>query len=290
MDLVEGKLWIGGLSAALDGKLLHDQGIVAIVTVDIKPLPPNGNLDYLFIPAHDVCEQDLLDCFRSVFEFIEKGIKNGGVLVHCFHGVSRSAALVISYLQNRYNISTDEALARLQAVRPSVMPNEGFMAQLRLYRLLLQLDKMDSTVMKWYNLQRTTKTNPHRADTFPADEPSHARSSSALKCRTCRHVLAHGEDILHHKPGEEADWKDLSWVQFALSDHSRTESCRQAFFVIPPTWINAINAPQGKLNCPKCRSKLGAFSWNQSLKCPCAASFQPAFYFTPSRVDFIVNK
>lgn len=141
--------------------------------------------------------------------------------------------------------------------------------------------------------------------------PSQVRSSSALKCRTCRcsiqliiicysfiwiidpfprHVLAHGEDILHHKPGEEADWKDLSWVQFALSDNARTESCRQAFFVIPPTWINAINAPQGKLNCPKCRSKLGAFSWNQSLKCPCAASFQPAFYFTPSRVDFIVNK
>ena len=42
-------LIIGGLSSALDDKLLHDQGIVAIVTVDIKPLPPNGNLDYLFI-------------------------------------------------------------------------------------------------------------------------------------------------------------------------------------------------------------------------------------------------
>lgn len=97
------------MSAALDGKLLHDQEIVAIVTVDIKPLPPNGNLDYLFIPgkylmclidfllcttiyffwswvsAHDVCEQDLLGCFRSVFEFIEKGIKHGGVLVHWYY-------------------------------------------------------------------------------------------------------------------------------------------------------------------------------------------------------------
>jgi dual specificity phosphatase 12 len=106
-----------------------------------------------------------------------------------------------------------------------------------------------------------------------------------------RHVLAHNEDILYHKPGEDPDWKNLSWVRFALnSDDCRAETCRQAFFVIPPTWITANNAPQGKLNCPKCRSKIGAFSWNQSLKCPCSASFQPAFYFTPSRVDFIVNK
>ena len=106
-----------------------------------------------------------------------------------------------------------------------------------------------------------------------------------------RHVLAHNEDILYHKPGEDPDWKDLSWVRFALNwDDCRAETCRQAFFVIPPTWITANNAPQGKLNCPKCRSKIGAFSWNQSLKCPCAASFQPAFYFIPSRVDFIINK
>jgi protein-tyrosine phosphatase len=37
-------------------------------------------------------------------------------MFHSFHGVSRSAALVISYLQNKHNISTDEALARLDLV------------------------------------------------------------------------------------------------------------------------------------------------------------------------------
>ena len=150
--------------------------------------------------------------------------------------------------------------------------------------------------------------------TFP-EATSQVGSPSALKCRTCRcsiqrhfysHpffysfiwivdsftrlVLAHGGDILYHKPGEEPDWKDLSWVRFVLSDHSRAQSCHQAFFILPPTWVTANNAPQGKLNCPRCRSKIGAFSWNQSLKCPCTASFKPAFYFTPSKVDFIVNK
>lgn len=106
-----------------------------------------------------------------------------------------------------------------------------------------------------------------------------------------RYVLAYGKDVLYHRPGENPDWKDLSWVRFALSDQqTRIDSCRQTFFVIPPPWITAISAPQGKLLCPKCRSKIGAFSWNQNQKCPCAASYQPGFYFTPSKVDFIANK
>ncbi|XP_057376666.1 dual specificity protein phosphatase MPK-4-like [Daphnia carinata] len=288
MDLIEEKLWIGGLSSALDKKLLRDHGITNIVTVDIKPLPPNGRLYYLFVPAHDVSNQDLFVCFESVFEFIEKGLKSGGVLVHCFHGVSRSATLVISYLQKKHKISTEEGLARLQAVRPSVMPNEGFMAQLRLYGVLMELNKMDSIVSRWYNLQQTA--NLH-CGTPVAPPPGELSRQSTLKCKTCRYVLAYGEDVLYHRPEENPDWRDLSWVRFALSNQQiRIDSCRQAFFVIPPPWITASSAPQGKLLCPKCRCKIGAFSWNQNLKCPCAASYQPGFYFTPSKVDFIASK
>lgn len=94
-----------------------------------------------------------------------------------YHGVSRSAALVISYLIKKYQISTEESLARqvnlsklpiwifknhflylfrLQSARPSVLPNDGFMAQLRLYEILLELDpKMESVVAKWYRLQKS---------------------------------------------------------------------------------------------------------------------------------------
>lgn len=45
--------------------------------------------------------------------------------------------------------------SRLQAVRPSVLPNEGFLAQLRLYEVLMELNKMDSIVSRWYHLQQT---------------------------------------------------------------------------------------------------------------------------------------
>lgn len=94
----------GGLSAALDGDLLKEHGITHVVTVDIKPLPPNGYLQHLFVPgirksfnfwihwilflfccpdlAHDVASQDLLASFESVFEFVETGKDCGGVLVH----------------------------------------------------------------------------------------------------------------------------------------------------------------------------------------------------------------
>lgn len=78
--------------------------------------------------------------------------------------------------------------SRLQAVRPSVMPNEGFMAQLRLYGALLELGKMDSIVMRWYNLQRITKALsyceiPNQDAVVSSGKVS---NQSALKCKTCR--------------------------------------------------------------------------------------------------------
>ena len=92
--------------------------------------------------------------------------KKGGVLVHCFAGQSRSAALVAAYLISReYQLSscyasshmdavcspaqtvawwtagegldTSAALSLIRKTRPFVQPNTGFMRQLHTYSQML---------------------------------------------------------------------------------------------------------------------------------------------------------
>jgi hypothetical protein len=44
---------------------------------------------------------------------------------------------------------------------------------------------------------------------------------------------------------------------------------------------------EGVLQCPKCRGKVGHWSW-YGLKCTCGQWIAPAFAFTRSRVDPIL--
>ena len=55
----------------------------------------------------------------------------GSVLVHCYYGVSRSAAIVLGYLMERENMFLDDSLKYLRIIRPQVKPNDGFLKQLK---------------------------------------------------------------------------------------------------------------------------------------------------------------
>lgn len=110
---------------------------------------------------------------------------------------------------------------------------------------------------------------------------------TALKCRKCRLPLAKYSDIVDHRPGEGANWKDPSWIKFVLNNKLGTGSCRLAYFVVPLSWMQLGSTPEGKLHCIKCHSKVGAFCWKQPVRCPCRASFLPGFYLSGSRVDVV---
>ena len=59
-------------------------------------------------------------------------VGQGNLLVsNCAQGKSRSGTLATAYLMQRDDLSMGEALARIQAKRPFVQPNPGFLTQLR---------------------------------------------------------------------------------------------------------------------------------------------------------------
>lgn len=62
--------------------------------------------------------------------------------------------------------------------------------------------------------------------------------------------------------------------------------CKEILFIEPLAWMLDIGKKtQGKLNCPKCQSKLGNFTWINSCNCPCGKNVSPAFYLVPSKVE-----
>ena len=95
--------------------------------------------------ACDVADEPralILPRLPSVINFIEDAIdKNGGVLVYCTDGVSRSAAVVIAYLMYSKRKSYSDAYSFVKLKRSVAKPNFGFVKQLLTFEQSLELDK-----------------------------------------------------------------------------------------------------------------------------------------------------
>ena len=99
----------------------------------LRPFYP-AEFKYLIVPLRDVPDESLEPYFDEFVLFVDQALASGGrVFVHCMKGVSRSAAMVCSWLIARKGMSPPEALEFLRAKRPLVDPNEGFRLQLHLY-------------------------------------------------------------------------------------------------------------------------------------------------------------
>ena len=55
----------------------------------------------LQVAVPDMTEADLLSEFEAAVAFIAEGVASKGVLVHCYHGVSRSATVVLAFLMKQ---------------------------------------------------------------------------------------------------------------------------------------------------------------------------------------------
>ncbi len=93
-----------------------------------------SDLEYKIIHIIDEPDSDLKQHFQECIEFIDRIVKSEKrIYVHCAQGVSRSASAVLAYMMATKKISLDEATKLVSAKRPCIHPNDGFIAQLKLF-------------------------------------------------------------------------------------------------------------------------------------------------------------
>lgn len=97
---------------------------------------------HLHIGCKDSSTQDLLKNLDTICDFIDWIMRqqskddNGKILVHCSHGISRSAAAVIAYLMRKDRKDLAIVLDQVRAKRPMVKPSASFMVQLEIWEQL----------------------------------------------------------------------------------------------------------------------------------------------------------
>lgn len=123
---------------------------------------------------------------------------------------------------------------------------------------------------------------------------------SFFRCKKCRRVIANASNVLPHMPKEKQIWRHVSGKgqdknlkqkksieKEKSKDDEPKEYCSKIYFVEPLAWMpDIMYNVEGKLNCPKCATKLGSFSWVSGCQCPCGSKIAPAFYLVPSKVDW----
>lgn len=136
-------LYIGGIRC-LKKESLQKAAVTHIVSVmkyDFKRYEHLQDFKHLQIDVDDIETENLLENFEKTGAWIKDALKKGDkgkpgvVLVHCAMGISRSVTVVLAYLlRENSSLDVSDALSLIQRARPQAHPNDGFMAQLKLYK------------------------------------------------------------------------------------------------------------------------------------------------------------
>ncbi|KAK4291531.1 hypothetical protein Pmani_035641 [Petrolisthes manimaculis] len=240
LDRIEEGLYLGTLDAACDIETVSGLNVTHILTVASQPLPQHtvqaftGRSSLFYIKVYDDVCSDLLSHFQDAVDFIKQGQNIGTVLVHCLCGVSRSSTLVTCYLMNKYNITRDKALKRVQKRRSCAVPNRGFMDQLLLYQTMGCQLNTSHLQYKLYLLHTVgsvlTKDYERKVDAkyrviFQPDPTSlTSLPSPAYRCQNCRSPLISEDALIPHYPNETPDWRDGKWSERLQKDSNSSSS------------------------------------------------------------------
>ncbi|KAH9606330.1 hypothetical protein KSS87_005327 [Heliosperma pusillum] len=257
------------------------------------------------VALKDTEDENLLDYLEVCLDCIDESRKQGCILVHCFAGVSRSAAIVTAYLMRSEQLSLEAALESLRQCSESVSPNDNFLEQLKMFEEMgFKVDRGSSKYKRFrlkmlgdsYNRGERLDSSKFGVDPgLPREVVSkkpetslhgNLNSNVAYRCKKCRRVVALQENIVDHIPGEGMtafQWhKRNGGNSFNKSDDFGCSS----IFVEPLKWMKTVEEGgiEGKLSCAHCDARLGYFNWSGS-QCNCGSWITPAFQLHKSRMD-----
>uniref|UniRef100_A0A8C3T358 Dual specificity protein phosphatase 15 n=1 Tax=Chelydra serpentina TaxID=8475 RepID=A0A8C3T358_CHESE len=119
------------MADAKDLEQLSRNKITHIISIHESPQPLLREMTYLRIPLPDAPEANIKKHFKECISFIHYcRLRGGNCLVHCLAGISRSTTIVVAYVMAVTELSWQEVLQAVRAVRPIANPNPGFKQQL----------------------------------------------------------------------------------------------------------------------------------------------------------------
>lgn len=134
MHKIENNLYLGGLMAANNYSLLVQNGISSVVQALSKntPITKHPGFKYHVLDIDDIPNANIAQHIPEAVRFIDRELMSGKVvLIHCAAGISRSSSIAVAYFMAKFNLSFDEALAKVRRGRACACPNQGFENQLR---------------------------------------------------------------------------------------------------------------------------------------------------------------
>ncbi|KAM9364094.1 dual specificity phosphatase 29-like [Pholidichthys leucotaenia] len=145
-------LYIGDEKTALERPGLIDLGITHVLNAAEGKFNnvltgadyySDIHIQYFGIEADDKPTFNISQYFCPAAEFIHEALSHlqNKVLVHCVMGRSRSATLVLAYLMMKHNLTVVDAIGHVRQQR-CILPNHGFIKQLRALDIALQEEKL----------------------------------------------------------------------------------------------------------------------------------------------------
>ncbi|XP_037534712.1 dual specificity phosphatase DUPD1 isoform X1 [Nematolebias whitei] len=146
------RIFIGDQKTALERPGLQDLGVTHILNaaegkwnnvLSGANYYSGMNIQYYGVEADDKPTFNISQHFSSAAEFIHEALSHpqNKVLVHCVMGRSRSATLVLAYLMLKQSLTVVDAIEHVKQHR-CILPNHGFLKQLRALDIDLQEEKL----------------------------------------------------------------------------------------------------------------------------------------------------
>ena len=139
------RLYIGDMDDAADVQHLKELGIGCVVNLCGEKIAQRAyenvplQLAYAgihqhILPARDQRNFDIIEIAGHAFGAIEATLTssgpNNGVLIHCWGGVNRSAAVAIAFLTVHHGVPLFAAIDHAMAKRGTILTNQSFRTQL----------------------------------------------------------------------------------------------------------------------------------------------------------------
>lgn len=276
------------------------EGVTHVLSVGGADPPSALAGGALRVELLDEEDADLLGALPRCCAFLAAAEEDGGTaLVCCEAGVSRAPAVVAAWLVKREALGVVEALAAVRFARPSARPNDGFVAQLELWATMgCRLDAWHPAFRahRLAQLGKRYRDEGHvpEAELFaleddgevaPVDEAA-AAAAAAVRCRRCRRLVATSRQLVPHDKGPGAGAFTHHQQRSGSGGAAQGGECGSVF-VEPLRWMGPLlvsGAVEGKLGCPGCDARLGAFNWS-GLQCSCGRWVTPGFVLHSRSVD-----